>query len=444
MQSQPTINTGTPRAWRPAVARALLLLVIISLVLGKMSYSAPALATSSAGAAADAGGVDIGSCVVDPSDLGPEPAAVVTAFSESPERSEGAVPGRAHLVFFWGVGCAHCEEAKPVVAALEREFPELTVERVEVRRDPKGTQRFLSTMNELGAGAVGVPTFVLGRDYVVGFAPETSEAALRALVERALSGEVESVREHNVTLPIVGQVDPSAISLPAFTLLVGLIDGVNPCAMWVLLVMLGILMHVKSRARLLLFGGTFVVVSGVVYFIFMTAWTHMFALVGISRFVTIALGAIVLLMGLINLKELIWFERGVSLMIPDKAKPGLYRRMREIARSGSTPAAYLGIVVLAFLVNLIELGCTLGLPAIYTRILTLREDLSAPARYAYLGLYNVAYVVPLALIVVVYAVTLHRFTLGERAAKILKGISGVLLVLFGLLFILAPDLLGAG
>jgi hypothetical protein len=176
----------------------------------------------------------------------------------------------------------------------------------------------------------------------------------------------------------------------------------------------------------------------------MVAWTHVFALVGISRFVTIGLGAIVLLMGLINLKELIWFEKGVSLMIPDKAKPGLYRRMRAIARGAGTPAAYLGIVVLAFLVNLIELGCTLGLPAVYTRILTLREDLSGPARYAYLGLYNLAYVVPLALIVLVYAATLHRFALGERGAKVLKGVSGVLLVLFGLLFILAPDLLGAG
>jgi thiol-disulfide isomerase/thioredoxin len=405
-------------------------------------WATPALAEIPADAAADAECIEAGSCPVDLSDLPVETEAAQSPTAPAPPVS--AAPARAQLVFFWGVGCPHCEEAKPIVAALAREFPELEVEQVEVRRDPKGSERFVSTMRELGAGAVGVPTFVLGRDYVIGFAPETTESELRELVQRALRGEAAPVRDRSVVLPFVGRIDPNAISLPAFTMLVGLIDGINPCAMWVLLVLLGILMRVKSRARLLLFGGTFVVVSGVVYFIFMVAWTHVFAIVGISRLVTIGLGAIVLLMGLINLKELIWFEKGVSLMIPDKAKPGLYRRMRAIARGAGTPAAYLGIVVLAFLVNLIELGCTLGLPAVYTRILTLREDLSGPVRYAYLGLYNLAYVVPLALIVLTYAATLHRFALGERGAKVLKGVSGVLLVLFGLLFILAPDLLGAG
>jgi hypothetical protein len=124
-------------------------------------------------------------------------------------------------------------------------------------------------------------------------------------------------------------------------------------------------------------------------------------------------------------------------MIPEQAKPGLYRRMRGIAKSTSLAAAFAGIAVLALLVNLIELGCTLGLPAIYTRILRLRGDLSAAARYGYLALYNLAYVVPLALIVILYAVTLYRLTLSERGAKVLKAGSGVLLVAFGLLFIAA-------
>jgi thiol-disulfide isomerase/thioredoxin len=401
----------------------LLALIVVLATTGRSTAETPA------DAAPDADCVEAGSCAVDLSDLLGEPAPAAP------------LPARARLVFFWGVGCPHCEEAKPVVAQLARDFPELGVEQVEVRRNPEGAERFVSTMRELGAGAVGIPTFVVGRDYVVGFAPGTTDQELRELVQRALRGEAPPAQPRSVKLPLVGEIDPATISLPAFTLMVGLVDGINPCAMWVLLVLLGILMHVKSRARLLLFGGTFVVVSGVVYFIFMTAWTHVFALVGFSRHVTIGLGAIVLLMGLINLKELIWFEKGVSLMIPDKAKPGLYRRMRGIARSAGTPAAYFGIVVLAFLVNLIELGCTLGLPAVYTRILTLREDLSGPARYGYLALYNLAYVVPLAVIVLVYAATLHRFALGERGAKVLKGVSGVLLVLFGLLFILAPDVL---
>ena len=91
--------------------------------------------------------------------------------------------------------------------------------------------------------------------------------------------------------------------------------------------------------------------------------------------------------------------------------------------------------------NLVELGCTLGLPADYTRILSLRHDLGAAGRFGYLVLYNAAYVVPLALIVAIYATTLHRLTLSQRGAKILKAVSGVLLLVFGLLFVVAPDTL---
>jgi hypothetical protein len=220
----------------------------------------------------------------------------------------------------------------------------------------------------------------------------------------------------------------------------GHVDGVNPCAIWVLLVLLGILAHVRSPRRMLLFAGTFVVMSGVVYFAFMSAWATLFSLVGLSRVATIVLGVALVVMGLVNLKEVVWFKKGVSLVIPDRAKPGLFRRMRAIASSTSTPAALAGVVVLAFIVNLVELGCTLGLPAVYTRILTSR-GLDAAARAGYLVLYNVAYVVPLFVVVAVFVALRRRITLGETGAKVLKGVSGVLLTAFGALFLIAPEAL---
>lgn len=379
---------------------------------------------------------EVGTCPIDLSELDDEPDASAPS---APAPAPAPPSPKLRLTFFWGAGCPHCEAAKPFVDALARE-PGVEVERVEVRQDPAGRARFMAKMRELGAGAVGVPTFVIERAYVVGYNGPPTEAEVREAIARGGA----SVTDHgvrSVTLPLIGTVDPTAISLPAFALLVGLVDGVNPCAMWVLLVLLSILVHVKSRRRLLLFGGTFVVASGVVYFVFMTAWIGLFSLAGLSRPVTLVLGLVVLSMGLINLKEMFWFKQGVSLMIPEKAKPSLFRRMRAIAGAASLPAAFLGITVLAFLVNLIELGCTLGLPAVFTRILTLRGDLSGAARFGYLALYNVAYVVPLALIVAAYALTLHRLTLSERGAKVLKAVSGVLLVSFGLLFLLAPGLL---
>ena len=348
------------------------------------------------------------------------------------------------LVFYWGVQCPHCQKAKPFVEDLADHYPGLIIEWVEVQRDPGGRRRFLAHMAALGVSGAGVPTFVVGDRSIVGFTPGQTEAAVRQAIEAA-AGAAPANGERApppIELPLFGSIDPRGVSFPVFTVLVGLADGLNPCAFWVLTVMLGLLLHVRSRLRLAVFGGLFVVMSGLVYFLFMTAWTTMFVLAGMSLWLTRLLGAALLVIGLINLKELLWFKQGPTLMIPDGAKAGLYGRMRSITGAASLPAAVVGITALAFVVNLVELGCTIGLPAVYTRILTVQPHLGSAGRYAYLALYNLAYVVPLGLVVLAYAITFHRFTLTERGAKVLKTISGVLLTFFGILFLARPEVLG--
>jgi hypothetical protein len=363
------------------------------------------------------------------------------AAPEAPPSAREPEQHAPELVFYWGIGCPHCEQARPFLDSLAREG--VAVDRVEVRRDPAGRERFLAEATRLGITTPGIPLFVVGHRYAVGFRQERTEAEVRAMI-RAGPHAASQAEDGVIDLPLVGRVDPHALPLPAFTVIIGLADGLNPCAFYVLVAMLGVLLHVRSRKRLLLFGGLFVLASGIVYFLFMTAWLGIFVLTGFGRGVTIGLGAILLVMGLINLKEVFWFKKGVSLMIPERAKAGLFRRMRAVAGAASLPMALAGVATLALLVNLVELGCTLGLPAVYTRVLSLRRDLSSAARYAYLALYNVAYVIPLATIVLVCAATLHRLTLTEQRAKVFKGVSGALLVTFGLLFIVAPDALRSG
>lgn len=349
----------------------------------------------------------------------------------------GALPD---LVVYWGVGCPHCEEARPAVAALAARAPGLAVEWVEVRRSAEGLARLRADAARLGVASPGLPMFVVrGREAMVGFRRGDTEGAL----ERALlaSGPGRDQEAGGVTLPWLGELDPARIPFAAFTVAVGLVDGVNPCAMYVLVVLLGLLLHAGSRGRVALYGAIFVAASGIVYFAFMSAWLGLFAAAGLGRWVTLLLGAVLVAMGIVNLKELVWFRRGPSLMIPESAKPELFKRMRLIAGSASLPVAAAGIAALALLVNLVELGCTLGLPAVYTRVLSLREGSGPAARLGWLALYNLAYVVPLGSIVLVAIVTMRKLTLGARASRVLKGISGALLLAFGLVFLLSPGLL---
>ena len=170
----------------------------------------------------------------------------------------------------------------------------------------------------------------------------------------------------------------------------GLLDGFNPCSMWVLVFMIAMLASLKDRLRMLLIAGVFVAVQGIAYFAFTAAWLNLFFLVGISRLSEIILGVIAGIAGVINLKDFWALGRGVSLSIPETAKPGIYARARQILQARSMAVALAGAVVLAVLVQIVELMCTSGFPTLYTRILTLRH-LDYWSYYGYLLLYNAAY-----------------------------------------------------
>lgn len=241
-------------------------------------------------------------------------------------------------------------------------------------------------------------------------------------------------------VPLFGQLSPRNLGMPAFTILVGLVDGFNPCAMWVLLFLLSLLVNLKSRAKILAVAGTFVVISGVAYFAFMAAWLNVFLLIGYLRPAQIVLGALAVFVGAVHVKDFFAFKKGFSLSIPEAAKPRIYERVRKIVMAENLWGAVIGAIVLAVLVNVIELLCTAGLPAMYTQILSL-QNYPPWKNYAMLGLYNLAYMFDDSLMVGIVVITLGKRRLEERGGRWLKLISGALILLLGLVMIFKPELL---
>jgi glutaredoxin len=341
-----------------------------------------------------------------------------------------AQPGAAaDIEVFVRADCPHCQDAHRFLDELRREDPSLVVVERDVIQDIAARERLLALAAQHGIGAAGVPTFRIGERVIVGFrSADTTGAEIRA----ALAG-----REPPVELPLLGAVDVRALGLPLFTVLIGLLDGFNPCAMWVLVFLVSLLAGLQDRRRMALVAGTFVAVSGAAYFLFMLAWLNAFLAVGVSRGLELALGAVAVAIGAVHLKDGIAPGVGPSLSIPDAARPGLYRRMRAIVRAERAGAALLSATVLAVVVNLVELGCTAGLPALYTRILTLRE-LPAWQYLGYLGLYNAAYVFDDALVVATAVITLSRRRIQERGARVLQLVSGGVMLVLGVLLWAAP------
>jgi hypothetical protein len=243
-----------------------------------------------------------------------------------------------------------------------------------------------------------------------------------------------------VHLPFLGSIDAQALSLPVLTLVLAGMDAFNPCAFFVLLFLLSLLVHAKSRTRMAVVGGTFVLFSGLVYFVFMAAWLNVFLIAGELRVITIAAGLLALTVAALNIKDYFWFKEGPSLSIPESAKPGLFKRMRGIVATGSLAPMLASTVLLAIVANSYELLCTAGFPMVYTRALTL-ASLETWQYYAWLAAYNVIYVIPLLAIVIVFVKTMGARKLSEREGRILKLVSGFMMLGFGLLLLLAPQLL---
>lgn len=346
----------------------------------------------------------------------------------------------AELVLFYTYDCPHCKKAVEWFPLLRAEYPDLRISKYEVKREKKNLPVFARYLAAAGAAPSGFPTFFVGDRMIVGFDEKRSPAELRAALDAAYGKPGCPCEKKEVSVPLLGKIDPASVSLLQFSVVLGLLDGLNPCAMWVLMFLMGLLAYTGSQRKMLLIGGIFLAASALVYFAFMAAWFNLFLIIGHARWITTVLGAIAAVMGLINLKEIFFFRRGVSLMISGKAKVKLAEKIRRIIAERETAVMVTATAALAVFVNLIELGCTVGLPAVFTRVLAIKQA-GALQKYAYLAVYNAAYIVPLALIVSLFVFTMGRYRMTEAHGKILKGLSGALMLALGLLMLLRPEIL---
>ncbi|MHB0926687.1 MAG: hypothetical protein ACYC1F_09305 [Gallionellaceae bacterium] len=354
--------------------------------------------------------------------------------------------GQVQLYFFWSLTCPHCTEARPYIEALPEARPWVKLHTLELSRHPENVDQYQAMARQLGEDAASVPALLFCGEMHVGWDSDaTTGALIRQRLDdcraRAVSGQAaQAAPPEPIRLPLIGTVDPASLSLPALTLILAGLDAFNPCAFFVLLFLLSMMAHQKSRRRMLLVGGVFVLVSGLMYFAFMAAWLNVFQLFGHLAWVTLAAGALAAFVGAVNVKDFFRFERGFTLSIPESKKPGLFRRTRAILGAGSLPAMLAATLFLAVAANFYELLCTAGFPMVYTRLLTL-ADLAPAARYGYLAVYNLVYVLPLALIVAVFAFSLGARKLTEREGRLLKLLSGAMMLELGALLLLAPDYL---
>ena len=370
--------------------------------------------------------------------------------------ARAADPNRIEL--FVREGCPHCAQAEEFMARLGGERPELAIVVRDVTKDASALARLQELAQATGAGAARVPATYVNGQLILGY---SAEASTDKLIRSALAGgrvtsgaptdasscEAEdslscgpgasagagaAAPEEAFSVTLFGRtVTLDDVGLPAFTLAMGLLDGFNPCSMWVLLLMISLLAPLNDRKRMLAIAGTFVLVEGISYFAMMAAWLNLFMFIGLSRASQVVIALIAIFAGAINVKDFFAFGRGISLSIPASARPMIYNRMRGILHAPTYTVAIVGTIVLALLVQVVEFMCTSGFPALFTRILTLQQ-LDTAAYYGYLLLYISAYMLDDVIVLGIGVTLLSRHRLQEKEGRVLKLIAGVVMIGLGI------------
>ena len=266
--------------------------------------------------------------------------------------------------------------------------------------------------------------------------------------ELEVSGEEEQEQEiiqpseeEIIELPIIGKIKAEEYSLPLLTFLIALADGFNPCAFFVLTFLLAALVGLAgARRKIILVGGIFVFFSALFYFLFMSILLNVFQLGKEIAILTLIAGAIAVFAGIVNIKDYFFFQKGISLTLPKSRKKKFLALVKRLSLAKSTWALATCTAIIAATVNIYELLCTFGFPMVYVRLLTLR-NLSFFEYYLYLAFYNLIYVLPLIIIVSIFAITLGKKTLSKVWVRRLKLISGFMILFLGLILIANPKLL---
>jgi hypothetical protein len=332
-----------------------------------------------------------------------------------------------------------------------------------VTRSKQNLELLKQVGKSLGAEVSGVPFTVVGDRYFIGWLdePTTGRAIEKAIQEIRAQPAPDVVARllpappvpppapekpaipEKLPLPLGGEIEIKYLSLGLLTVIIGLLDGFNPCALWVLVFLINLLLGMEDRRKMWIFGGTFITASGIIYFLFMTAWLNLLLFLGFIFWIRVLIGLVALLAAFYNLREYFTNRAGVCKLEEGARRKRRMAQIKEAIQSRKFWLALGGIILLATAVNMVELICSAGFPVIYLQILSL-NPLPFWQYYLYMALYIVMYMLDDMTIFVTAMITLQFFGVDTRYKRASHLIGGTLMLIIGVLLIFKPKLLMFG
>lgn len=360
-----------------------------------------------------------------------------------------------NLYLFYSKTCSTCAKEKVYLEELKGKYDYLNVIMYEVTENEDNNSLMKNVKEALKEKDIHVPYTVIGTMGLIGFNDTIASQMEDAIIKYNTTNHVDIVYakqnnlnidykidypEGNYNLPILGDVNPKEVSLPLISIIIGLVDGFNPCAMWVLIFLISMLFNMKNRKRMWILGLTFLVTSALVYLVFMMSWLQVAISLTSIKWFRYIISLIALIGGYINISSYIKSlkEKDGCHVVDSNKRKKIFDRIRKFTSEKSIFIALFGIIGLAVSVNLIELACSSGLPLIYTQILAL-NDLSSLQHFLYICLYVLFFLFDDIMIFFIAMKTLEISGISTKYTKYSHLIGGVIMLLIAILMTFKPE-----
>lgn len=345
----------------------------------------------------------------------------------------------AEVYAFVSDGCPHCEKAWDFLSRQARSDARLRVHRLEVTKSAENRRLMGEAARRLRVEPSGVPFVVVCNRAFVGYDDDATTGRQYADAIAACRAAPGTNRPpERITVPLLGEVSLRGLSLPVLTILLAALDGFNPCAMWTLVFLIGLLMGMADRTRMWALGTAFIAGSAAVYFLFMAAWLNLLLFLGTVAWVRAGIALVAIAGGLYYLRQYATNPEAACKVTAPESRQRVFRRLKALALERNFLVAFGGILVLAFAVNLVEAICSAGIPAVYAQVLA-ANPMPAWQYYAYIGLYIAVFMLDDLVIFVAAMKTLEFAGVGTKYTRASNLVGGMLLVALGAVMLLRPE-----
>lgn len=335
-----------------------------------------------------------------------------------------ATPGDCSIEFFYNTHCGACHVAMAYLNEYTAAHPDIIISSHDLFNSSENKALFEQYKTAFNRSYVSVPSVFIGNAGLEG------ESAIREnfepLVSHFCKKQNVSAQSSEPVADIQVNAHRTVISIP-LVLIAGIIDGINPCAVAVLIFLLVLLMTIRERQRIILVGTVF---TTAVFFFYFISGTGLYSIANTSGFVralSLIVGVLATLIAIMFFLEAIFPKKTEGVLISDTRKGEITSRWKRMA----IPVAFISGLILGVL----ELPCAGGIYITILDMISFRVNIAQGL--VYLILYNLAFIIPLVLMTIIaYLAIRSADTDMEQGLERSRGVKffiGLLLLAFAFL-----------